>query len=484
MLITGLWRTRLGRKLVTLMILASAALSVLASALQLYTAFERDRDRAFAAFTTIDESFRDGLESAIWEFNYPQIQLLLDGIFAQADVVYLKLETPTGEMGEIGSAAGDDLIIRDFALNYEVRPGEVSPMGTLRAGISLRFVYARLWDQFLALTLSNFAKTFLATIAMLLIFEAVAARHLRAISSQIGTAWLETTGSIEIDRPPQRAPDEIDEIVASLNQARAEGRRAHAALADKLEELAALNARLANTNREQSEFTYAISHDLKSPANTVRMLLQELREIRGETLEGDEGEIFNDLEMTIERMGQLVEDVLVYSRSVGEGMEVERVDLAVETGRILQDLAGDVKEAGAEVSVAPLPVIEGNPMQLRLLLQNLITNALKFRDPDRPPRIEITATEPRPGWVGVAIRDNGIGIDPAYHEHIFGLFKRLHTHSAYQGSGIGLTVCHRIVTNHGGRIELTSDEGTGSTFRFELPEEPDGAEDPNRNDHR
>ncbi|MEM9736351.1 MAG: histidine kinase dimerization/phospho-acceptor domain-containing protein, partial [Pseudomonadota bacterium] len=321
MLITGLWRTRLGRKLVTLMILASAALSVLASALQLYTAFERDRDRAFAAFTTIDESFRDGLESAIWEFNYPQIQLLLDGIFAQADVVYLKLETPTGEMGEIGSAAGDDLIIRDFALNYEVRPGEVSPMGTLRAGISLRFVYGRLWDQFLALTLSNFAKTFLATIAMLLIFEAVAARHLRAISSQIGTAWLETTGSIQIDRPPQRAPDEIDEIVASLNQARAEGRRAHAALADKLEELAALNARLANTNREQSEFTYAISHDLKSPANTVRMLLHELREIRGETLEGDEREIFNDLDMTVERMGQLVEDVLVYSRSVGEVLE-------------------------------------------------------------------------------------------------------------------------------------------------------------------
>ncbi len=243
------------------------------------------------------------------------------------------------------------------------------------------------------------------------------------------------------------------------------------------EQLSLLNTALEAANREQAEFTYAISHDLKSPTNTVRMLLQELREVMDDRLDENDTELLDDLDTTTARMARLVEDVLTYARSVGENMEVETIDLRVEVKAILQDLSGDIAAAGAEIQIGDLPKVTGNAMQLRLLMQNLISNAIKFRHSGRQPLIEVSEVESEePGHIAIEVRDNGIGIDPAYHDQIFRLFRRLHTHGTYQGSGIGLTICQRIISNHRGRIEVSSQDKIGSIFTILLPKETNGGQ--------
>lgn len=243
-----------------------------------------------------------------------------------------------------------------------------------------------------------------------------------------------------------------------------------AELAAKSAELAVSNEKLADANREQAEFTYAISHDLKSPANTISMLLRTLREMAGGDLDADSIEVLDDLQATTARMRQLVDDVLAYAGSVGDGMSVQPVDLQGIVQDIQKDLSEDISQAGARLRFENLPTVTGNAMQLRLLMQNLISNAIKFRDPARRPRVELAEVATSdPGFLAIQVRDNGIGIDTEFFDQIFRLFSRLHTHSAYPGSGIGLTVCRRIVSNHGGRVLVSSQKEKGSTFTVLLP---------------
>jgi len=357
MITVDFWRNRLGRKIVMLMIAVSALFSVGAAGIQLYLSYERDRARAFSAFDIVETSFRDGLERALWEFNFRQVEALLNGIFTKQDIVYLKLDAETGQSWQRGSADAPELTLREFTLSYQGQANAPSPVGVLTAGLSLEFVRARIWTQFRELVLTNFIKTMLASVAMLFIFDRLAARHLRSIAIQSGQEWLDTDDGVVIDRPRIGLPDELDDIVQSLNHARDRVRGAHDQLSIRLEELARLNEKLADANREQAEFTYAISHDLKSPTNTVRMLLRELRHETQDGRNDDSTEIFDDLETTVARMGQLVEDVLAYSRSVGENMTVEPVDLNEEVQAILQDLSGDIAAAGAQVELGTLPVV-------------------------------------------------------------------------------------------------------------------------------
>jgi signal transduction histidine kinase len=139
---------------------------------------------------------------------------------------------------------------------------------------------------------------------------------------------------------------------------------------------------------------------------------------------------------------------------------------------ILSDLQGDITKANADIRVGNIPDVTGNKVQIRMLLQNLISNALKFSDPSRTPIIEISGrvvSSSSYKQFELSIRDNGIGIAEEFQERVFGLFTRLHDYSAYQGSGIGLAVCQRVVNNHGGQIELTSQEGKGTTFKVVFP---------------
>jgi signal transduction histidine kinase len=242
--------------------------------------------------------------------------------------------------------------------------------------------------------------------------------------------------------------------------------------AESQAELIKLNDRLLGINREQSELTYAISHDIKSPIITILMLLSELDENYDKSLDENGKEIIDDMKGTAERMIDLINSILSYARSIGEAVEFSEVDLSELVGNIVSDNQGDIVRVDAEVRVGHLPKIQGNAIHLRMLFQNLLSNGLKYRDTKRRCKIDITSEIVETSFgnkVILRVTDNGIGIASEFQERVFGLFKRLHTYNAYQGSGIGLAICQRVAESHNGYIKLTSEEGKGTTFIVVLP---------------
>jgi light-regulated signal transduction histidine kinase (bacteriophytochrome) len=167
-------------------------------------------------------------------------------------------------------------------------------------------------------------------------------------------------------------------------------------------------------------------------------------------------------------MQGLINDLLTYSRVGTKARPFAPVALAAVAGTTLANLRVAVEESRACVELGELPQVQGDAPQLVQLLQNLVGNAIKFRGAELP-RVRVQAQADGPGWWHLSVCDNGIGIEPAYFERVFVLFQRLHSRSAYPGTGIGLALCKRIVERHGGRIWVESQPGSGSAFHFTLP---------------
>lgn len=184
-------------------------------------------------------------------------------------------------------------------------------------------------------------------------------------------------------------------------------------------------------------------------------------------LDEDADEFIRYAVQGVNRMQQLINDLLDYSRVGTRGNPMMPVDCDKVIARVLDSLTTRIDENDATVTIGPMPTIVADAMQLEQLFQNLIGNALKYRG-EAAPAVSVTAAEERDGW-HFQVKDNGIGIDPAYAERIFIIFQRLHGKEEYEGTGIGLAICKKIVDRHGGRIWVESSPGQGSTFHFILP---------------
>ncbi|MCA1973888.1 MAG: PAS domain S-box protein, partial [Caenispirillum sp.] len=232
-------------------------------------------------------------------------------------------------------------------------------------------------------------------------------------------------------------------------------------------------AELERSNAELEQFAYAASHDLQEPLRGVTSYLSLLKRRHGPALpEGAAAYLDQAMESAL-RMSNMIRDLLTYSRVSTRGQQIAPTDAGECARAALANLRISVAEAGAEVTVAEdLPRVQADAGQLTSLFQNLLGNAVKYRAPDRPPRVSVTA-EPLPGgrW-RFAVADNGIGVDPAYFDRIFLPFQRLHGHDQYEGTGIGLAVCRKVVERHGGTLAVRSVPGEGSVFTFDLAAAP------------
>ena len=235
---------------------------------------------------------------------------------------------------------------------------------------------------------------------------------------------------------------------------------------DVTEEREAIDA-LERSNAELQQFAYIASHDLSEPLRMVSSYLQLLRRRYRGQLDGEADEFIDYAVDGATRMRSLIEALLAYSRA-GRSGEPAPVELDAVASDVLRTLAGAIVRSSAHVEVGHLPRVMGDRVQLEQLLQNLITNALKFRD---GPRAHVWVhAEPAPtGMVQVSVSDAGIGIDAAHRERVFKMFQRLHEREAYEGTGIGLAICRKIVERHGGRIWVEERDGGGTVFRFTLP---------------
>ncbi|WP_247002069.1 MEDS domain-containing protein [Halosolutus gelatinilyticus] len=225
--------------------------------------------------------------------------------------------------------------------------------------------------------------------------------------------------------------------------------------------------RLEASNERLEQFAYAASHDLQEPLRMVSSYLQ-LLECRYEDVLDEEGEEF--LEFAVDgadRMREMIKGLLAYSRVETQGDPLEPVGLDTVFDDVLTDLQVQIAESDAEISGDDLPRVEGDPSQLRQVFQNLLENAITYSG-DEPPRIHVSAARDGSEWV-VSVRDEGIGIDPDDQDRIFDVFQRLHSRDEYAGTGIGLSLCERIIERHNGEIWIDSEPGEGTTVSVTLP---------------
>ena len=224
---------------------------------------------------------------------------------------------------------------------------------------------------------------------------------------------------------------------------------------------------LAKSNAELERFAYVASHDLQEPLRMIASYVQLIAQRYRSRLDSDADEFIAYAVDGAHRMKTMIADLLKYSRT-GRGDDFEMINSRAALDLALANLQYAIGETGAMVTCDEMPRVRGIAPQIAELFQNLIGNALKFHA-DQPPRIHVSARRLESAWE-FSVTDNGIGIAPEYQEKIFEIFRRLHGREKYHGTGIGLTVCRKIVVHHGGRISVESREGRGATFRFTLPD--------------
>jgi signal transduction histidine kinase len=263
----------------------------------------------------------------------------------------------------------------------------------------------------------------------------------------------------------------FDEMAGALEQRVADLQRAEAELKTLNEDLEQRvlerTMELKRSNEDLEQFAYVASHDLQEPLRMIHNYLQLLRQRYKDKLDSNAEEFISFAFDGAKRMQQLINDLLTYSRAGTQAREFQPTSCSEAVDRALANLTVALEESGAEITHDPLPTVKGDLVQLTQLFQNLVGNAIKFRG-ERPPRIHIGAREKGAEWE-LTVSDNGIGIAEQDFARIFVVFQRLHSRERYPGTGIGLSVCKKIVERHGGKIWVESKPGKGTTFHFTIP---------------
>jgi signal transduction histidine kinase len=267
------------------------------------------------------------------------------------------------------------------------------------------------------------------------------------------------------------------QIAVAINNRRLEDERVQVEMA-----LKAYTVELERSNRELEDFAYVASHDLQEPLRKIQAFGSRLRQKHGAALDEGGLDYLNRMESAAARMQTLINDLLTFSRVTTRAQPFIQVDLASLVQVVLLDLEVKIAEVNGRMHVGTLPTIEADPTQMRQLLQNLISNALKFHREGVPPVVNISSeyldqppanllgkSIPDGGYCRLSIADNGIGFDEKYAERIFTVFQRLHRRSQYEGTGVGLALCRKIVERHKGKIAAKSQVGQGATFIVILP---------------
>jgi signal transduction histidine kinase len=271
----------------------------------------------------------------------------------------------------------------------------------------------------------------------------------------------------------------VDAFNAMLDQTQQSLGRLESArrnLIDRTLEVERINKELARSNLELASFASVASHDLQEPLRKITAFGDRLTSLYGDEL-GERGRDYLErMHGAAARMQSLIDDLLAYSRITTQAQPFAQVSLAQVTKEVLSDLELRLEKTGTRVEVGDLPEIDADPLQMRQLFQNLLSNALKFQRPGVAPRIVVQSAvldgETGPARCEIKIEDNGIGFDEKYLDRLFKPFQRLHNQGAYEGTGIGLAICQKIAERHGGRITARSAVGQGSCFVIELPFHP------------
>jgi signal transduction histidine kinase len=231
--------------------------------------------------------------------------------------------------------------------------------------------------------------------------------------------------------------------------------------------------RLEAANKDLERFAFMASHDLQEPLRKIMIFCDRLRNQVNLSIDQDGAYAVKKIEQSANRLSLLIKDILTFSKISEEEKIFIKSDMNLLVKEVVGEMESDILEKNAEITIEPLPGIVVNPVLIRPLFHNLISNALKYAKKNIPPKVriyaELNSLQPRNKYCRIYVIDNGIGFEQRYAESIFGMFKRLHNKSEYEGTGIGLALCKKIVEEHKGYISALSKENEGSTFIITLP---------------
>jgi signal transduction histidine kinase len=275
--------------------------------------------------------------------------------------------------------------------------------------------------------------------------------------------------------------EQIQQRDAALTGSLARLETAQNSLVERTREVERINQELARSNRELEDFASVASHDLQEPLRKITAFGDRLRSRCAGALDEVAGDYLERMQNAAARMQILINDLLAYSRVTTKAQPFVPVDLGKVVREVLSDLELRLEKTGARVEIGDLPTLEADPLQMRQMFQNLLSNALKFQRPQVPPVIHVQArpldgdaapsgrSAAAAGAFQIVVEDNGIGFEEKYLDRLFKPFQRLHPQSAYEGTGIGLAICNKIAERHGGRITAASTPGQGTRFLVTLP---------------
>ena len=234
------------------------------------------------------------------------------------------------------------------------------------------------------------------------------------------------------------------------------------------------NLQLKNTIEELDRFAYVASHDLQEPLRKILVFSDKIQTKYKDAVDDDIARNLEKIVRASERMQSLINDLLRFSRETTTNDDFSLVPLEELVKEVMNDMETDIEKSSAQVTLEKLPKVWGVPSQMRQLFQNLISNAIKFRRKEIVPLIRIYQEKSKKGFKRIVVEDNGIGFDPRYADEIFMVFKRLHSYHEFAGSGVGLSICKKIIDRPNGNIRAESKVGQGSRFIIDLPEVSSG----------
>lgn len=478
--------TKIGKKLMFLIIGFSSLITLVITGGQLLFEYRQQRGDVDTLLERV-EVFLPSMAAAVWSFNETQIHLGLESLVQLPNIASVTVSaTDGGQVWQAQSTQPSLSTIRVYPLVHQVR-GENRQIATIQIVAGLDHIQSRLIWQATGLLLSNGIKTFLVAGFMYLLFRHLVTNRVEEMANQVrGLTPQLAPHAMSFANPENEYPvrgDEIDEVrwafddmalrlklvIADLNarntQLQAENQQRHQAEQNLREAM----DRLSRTMVELERFAYIAAHDLQEPIRSIVSFSQMLERRCAESIGDDGREFLAFIIAESHRLSRLVNDLLDYSRCESQSLSLGSVDSNEALEAVCNSLSAaiDQKQAVITVEGGPLPIITADPVQFRQLLANLLGNALKYVPPGQSPLIRVWARRQDEGWQ-FSIADNGIGIDPQYSLYIFEVFRRLHTRDVYSGTGIGLSLCKRVVENHGGRIWVEPAPGGGSIFHFTL----------------
>ncbi len=311
------------------------------------------------------------------------------------------------------------------------------------------------------------------TVGLLVLAEGIAVHYLAlyfplnvALVSMVSTLLLAAVLTFVISASAKVLGQDIEQAVKAQQWAE---KNLHRAIEGLEATIYDRTADLRRSNESLEQFARVASHDLQEPLRKIRAFGDLLMKKLASSDDAEAKDYLQRMQKASTRMSSLIEALLTYSRLTTKAQPPAPVNLEVILEEVMSDLEVKIEDAGAKIEHEPLPVVEGDPIQMRQLFQNLLGNALKFHKPGVAPRIKVERK--KIGDMGWEFRfsDNGIGFDPKYAERIFQVFERLHGKNEYEGTGIGLAICKRIVDRHHGKLVAEGRPGEGATFIFTLP---------------